>query len=302
MSEDDKEPLVTDEEQKFIDKLFADSADVPDEDDPAQNHYLLANMAISMLTSRAKGEEINPDFLSELAKIALKQGKALQEQQAQIEHLKDIAFIDDVSGLYNKKGFNDHVQTELNRQSRNEDTEVAVFFLDLNNFKPINDNLGHEEGDAALKLVAEKLTEILRETDTVARYGGDEFTILVTAPKGHREHFDTVEKKLHDLLINNKINYKGYDIGSAIGKAISGEHPHVKHETVDSLIKRADLAMYENKRAQKEGTLESDRQDLQTAPEENWALRLGRHIGLDKVVPSLYNPDQRTIVSSVPVA
>lgn len=128
-------------------------------------------------------------------------------------------------------------------QAKREKAHCAVMFLDLNKFKPINDNLGHDVGDLVLQEVARRLTGIVRESDTVARIGGDEFIVILHEIKGTisidimaKKIISAIEKPMH--LLNHDVG-----ISTSVGVAVYPRHGLVAEE----LIKNADIAMYQSK-------------------------------------------------------
>jgi len=102
----------------------------------------------------------------------------ISERRALEDQLRHLAFHDSLTRLANRVLFRDRVEHALDRAQRS-GQPVALMFLDLDNFKAINDNLGHEEGDRLLVTTARQLTRHTRASDTVARLGGDEFAILI---------------------------------------------------------------------------------------------------------------------------
>ena len=141
--------------------------------------------------------------------------------------------------------FNDRVDHALQRCTR-DSTQVALLFLDLNDFKNINDTYGHTIGDQTLQIVAKRLKSLLREEDTVARLGGDEFLILIESHVSEENIKQVVTKIIDDVTHSTMIDGHEINIGVSIGIAIgpSGE------QDVQSLISAADHAMY---RAKNEG-------------------------------------------------
>lgn len=164
----------------------------------------------------------------------------LLESQAELRHM---AHRDPLTGLPNRHLLADRMNQALSRAQRN-NTLVAVLFLDLDSFKPINDTFGHEAGDIALKQVAARLTKTLRRVDTLARVGGDEFVVLLS-DLGEDVRFvaDAVAKKCLEVFDQDfDINGDACRLGTSIGIAISrGNH------APDKLLTHADKAMYQSK-------------------------------------------------------
>ncbi len=159
--------------------------------------------------------------------------------QAEIDSI-----IDPLTGLLDKAGIQKFSKAQF-AAARRDEREIGIFFLDLNRFKPINDELGHENGDKALKLCAKSLTANIRREDIVSRYGGDEFVIIMTNEKKHDWNIEY--SKLEDLF-DGQIIYKSdegkqYPIGASIGFVIAkdGELP-------EKAIDRADAEMYKVKK------------------------------------------------------
>lgn len=156
-----------------------------------------------------------------------------------------LARTDALTGILNKAGLFDAGNQRIAYSERHNHA-TAVFFADLTKFKPINDQLGHEEGDAALKLVAQKIVETVRKDDIVGRYGGDEFVIIMTNEDPDYD-FSIPQKKLQNLFENgitytSSKNSKEYPVGADLGMAIVAED-----EDAASAITRADKIMYKNK-------------------------------------------------------
>jgi diguanylate cyclase (GGDEF)-like protein len=124
---------------------------------------------------------------------------------------------------------------------------AAIMFLDLDGFKNVNDTLGHDAGDYVLKQVAQRLLSCVRETDTVARVGGDEFLIIATEIHHPDNAAHIAEKVIQTVSQPIMINGEQAVVGTSIGIALYPEHS----EEMDRLIKLADEAMYKVKNAGK---------------------------------------------------
>jgi diguanylate cyclase (GGDEF)-like protein/PAS domain S-box-containing protein len=149
------------------------------------------------------------------------------------------AFYDALTGLANRALFRDRVEHALTRTSRDR-SEVAVLFLDLDNFKQVNDTLGHAAGDSLLKVVAARLLNATRGCDTVARLGGDEFAVILEHVRCENDASVVAERIAHalrtpiDLDSGNTVR-----VSSSIGIARADGA-----ENVDELLRNADVAMY----------------------------------------------------------
>jgi diguanylate cyclase (GGDEF)-like protein len=163
------------------------------------------------------------------------------------EQIKQLAFYDGLTGLPNRRLLLERLD-RLFISSRRTDKRGAILFIDLDHFKLLNDTLGHDMGDELLKQVAARLTESVRESDTVSRFGGDEFVVLLeNLSAGYQDAVDETKKITQLILADlNKPYYLGlieYISTPSIGVAFLGEHG----ETQDDLLKHADIAMYHAK-------------------------------------------------------
>nr|WP_067286221.1 EAL domain-containing protein [Marinobacterium profundum] len=165
---------------------------------------------------------------------------AQKHSQAQIEQL---AFYDPLTQLGNRRLFREQLDQEL-RKVRRTGQQLAVFYLDLDNFKQINDTLGHDIGDRLLQAIAGHLRVTLRETDIIARLGGDEFIILLPQVTGLGQAKKVAEKLLNAL--RTPIPVAGHEvlITFSIGITLAPDDG----DTWSVLMKNADLAMYRAKR------------------------------------------------------
>jgi diguanylate cyclase (GGDEF)-like protein/PAS domain S-box-containing protein len=158
------------------------------------------------------------------------------------QRINQLAYYDTLTGLPNRRTFFDRLNQALSLASR-ENRLVGLLFLDLDNFKDINDTLGHEYGDRFLREVADRLGEVMRESDTLARIGGDEFVILLTALSSQVGAAIAARRIL--ALISRPFTMEGKQLFSSasIGIAL---YPDDGHDQ-DSLFKCADTAMYHAK-------------------------------------------------------
>ncbi len=158
------------------------------------------------------------------------------------DHIAYLAYHDELTGLPNRTLFNDRLTIAL-AHARRFNRIVAVFFLDLDHFKRINDTLGHTAGDQLLDGVAGRLQEVTRISDTVARLSGDEFTILLSEV-AHEEDSARIGRKVLDALAQ-RFTIEGHHvyIGASMGIALFPRDG----EDAETLLKNADSAMYRAK-------------------------------------------------------
>jgi diguanylate cyclase (GGDEF)-like protein/PAS domain S-box-containing protein len=169
----------------------------------------------------------------------------ITERKALEEQLRQLAFHDSLTLLANRSLFRDRVQHSLTLAQRNRH-QVAVMFLDLDNFKNVNDTLGHDAGDRLLQAVAQRLVKSTRSSDTVARLGGDEFAILVESFPGPHEVERLAGVLIERLDMPFALGATQVHVSASIGVAYSS--PDI---TADSLLSKADIAMYHAKSAGK---------------------------------------------------
>ena len=156
--------------------------------------------------------------------------------------LASLAMYDQQTGLPNRRLFEDRARMAFARQRRSPDKVCALLFLDLDGFKGINDQFGHKAGDAVLSATAERIRSVLRQNDTVARWGGDEFIILL-----ENVTQDAIEAYMHRLRdkIESPIEFEEcrLKVGVSIGFAICSE----TSGSLDDILKVADKRMYADK-------------------------------------------------------
>ena len=162
------------------------------------------------------------------------------------EKLKHQAYFDSLTGIPNRTLFLDRSEIALNQAKRSNEG-LAVIFIDLDEFKELNDTLGHDAGDVMLKTVAQRFINCARKSDTVSRRGGDEFTILMPRIKNIEDAVKLAER----ILLSNKnaisIKEKMVFPKTSIGISI---YPH-DGDSIETLINNADKAMYYAKKSGK---------------------------------------------------
>ncbi|MFC7419935.1 EAL domain-containing protein [Iodobacter arcticus] len=165
------------------------------------------------------------------------------------QEIRRLAFYDPLTGLANRRLLADRLkQARINAARSNQ--HGALMFLDLDHFKQLNDNLGHDLGDLLLQQVATRLLECVREGDSVARLGGDEFVVLLEALSSHAHEAVTqtelvANKILETLALPYSLNEHVYSSTPSIGIVLFME----EHESMEELLKKADVAMYQAKSA-----------------------------------------------------
>ncbi|HEX8154779.1 MAG TPA: EAL domain-containing protein [Thermoanaerobaculia bacterium] len=166
----------------------------------------------------------------------------ISERKRAEEQIEYQAYHDALTGLPNRLLFRDRLTVALAHAKRMHEC-VAVMFLDLDRFKYVNDTLGHSLGDELLKAIATRLRAVLREEDSIARMGGDEFTVLITDVKS-AEHAAKIAQKLLDAIAH-PVRIEGHElfITTSIGIAL---YPN-DGDTAEALLKNADNAMYRAK-------------------------------------------------------
>jgi diguanylate cyclase (GGDEF)-like protein/PAS domain S-box-containing protein len=164
-------------------------------------------------------------------------------RKAAEERVLRMANYDALTDLPNRTLISDRLQQAVIK-ARRDKTHMAVMFLDLDQFKPVNDTMGHEVGDHLLKQVAERLLDCVRASDTVARLGGDEFVVLLPTIEQKQDATVVAEKILHALNQPFVVAGNTLHISSSIGIAAYPEHG----DDEKLLLINADIAMYNAKK------------------------------------------------------
>jgi len=160
------------------------------------------------------------------------------------EKIQQMAFHDSLTGLPNRKLFSDRLAIALAQAKRNQ-KKVGIAMLDLDHFKDINDTLGHDAGDLLLKAATMRLNAALRQGDTVARFGGDEFLLILPDLKAIEDAIPVAQKIVDSFNKPFLIDTHQLVVTTSIGIAV---YPHDGTDE-GSLLKNADIAMYQAKQA-----------------------------------------------------
>lgn len=160
--------------------------------------------------------------------------------------LEKLAYYDTLTGLPNRRLFMEKLARAI-AHSRMHDLAFGLIFIDLDNFKWVNDTLGHDRGDWLLKVVAERTQSAVREMDTVSRLGGDEFTVILLELADQAEGERLCQAILDALKPPVMLGSHSHQAGASLGLAVCDGYS----VTIDSALKQADLAVYEAKAAGK---------------------------------------------------
>lgn len=178
----------------------------------------------------------------------LQRQKAQEELAQHEELLRFMAYHDTLTGLPNRDLFKDRVQQALS-SARRQHGKVALLFLDLDNFKYINDSLGHSAGDAVLKEIGERLKRLVRDGDTVARLGGDEFVVLISGIKDSSEAAVAADRIHSAVAVQHDVQGVSLATTCSIGISIFPEDG----TDCESLLQNADAALCSAKEGGRHG-------------------------------------------------
>ena len=237
--------------------------------------------------NRRKNGEVYPAWITVTA-VRSAQGEVthyvgtqtdISQRKAAEEEIRLLAFYDPLTGLPNRRLMADRLQHSLATSARS-GTGGALLFVDLDNFKDLNDTRGHETGDQLLRQVAARLGGCVRSGDTVARLGGDEFVLLIESLSPHTHEAATQAETvgravLHALAQGYSLGGHTYHSSCSIGVALYAD----AQGSVDELLKRGDLAMYQAKGAGR-NTLRFFDPRTQAAVTARTALESGLHEAL----------------------
>lgn len=203
-----------------------------------------APLGMLVILPRNEGERKNGKkrLISTISNIL-----AISLKNAQEYHrLKEMAITDGLTGVYNHKGFKHFIRKEFKRVKRYR-KPLSLIMIDVDNFKVINDTFGHQCGDYILRELAAFLKSSVRETDIVARYGGDEFAIIL--PETERGRAGKLIKRMSNSIMNHPFQWGSERIKVEISYGISTAEELQNREGEEEFIRRADLRLYIQKQS-----------------------------------------------------
>ncbi len=204
------------------------------------NHFIGALNLGSRSPNRFQAD-MGTQFLQHLAAVI----SACIDNARLQENIKRIGLLDPLTGINNRRFFDQRVAEEVNLATR-QHSSLACLFVDLDHFKKVNDNYGHQTGDAVLKKVAQGLAEIMRTSDVLARYGGEEFVILLanTEQQAAYDIAERIRKTIADVVFHIDHNTR-LSVTLSIGLAVMNKNTAIR--TAEQLLHHADKAVYEAK-------------------------------------------------------
>jgi diguanylate cyclase (GGDEF)-like protein/PAS domain S-box-containing protein len=245
--------------------------------------------------NRRKNGEVYPEWLT-ITAVKGEDGTTthyvgtfndITERKEAEDRIKELAFYDALTHLPNRRLLADRLRQALAASVRSK-REGALLFIDLDNFKTVNDTQGHDTGDLLLQEVARRLVGIFREADTVARFGGDEFVVVLADLSANPEEAAAQarivgEKILTALGEPYQISTQAFRCTPSVGITLFGN----RHGGTDDLMKQADIAMYQAKDAGR-NTLRFFDPELQSAMMERTSLEADLHKAIEEEQFLLY--------------
>ena len=214
---------------------------------------LIGNEVVAVLEFYSERRE-EPDLrlLNLMGNIGTQLGRVVERERARAatlrlaEEVRNLSIRDELTGLYNRRGFLELSRLVIQQTDRARGSAL-LFFLDLNGMKQINDQLGHEEGDQALRDTAGVLRATFRASDVVARLGGDEFVALL--PEANAQQLESFVARIQaEITARNQKPGQRYRLSASVGGTL---YDSSRPESIEALLVKADTLMYEEKRARK---------------------------------------------------
>jgi two-component system, cell cycle response regulator len=232
--------------QNLLQGQLASDADAPAAGTPfpAMLWEKLTVGKVTLVMGGGRLEPFSPEE-AELFRIFILQGEAGIKNLVLFDQVKSMAIRDSLTGLYNYGYFRESLHYEVEK-SRRYRTPLSLLFLDIDDFKRINDTLGHLKGDKIMRQVAGILKKGIRQADLLCRYGGDEFVMLVSQTP--QDQAIMLAERLRQRVAQSSLNRAGHDLMVTVSIGVAGLEPEM---TVEGLIKAADKAHYQAKQAGK---------------------------------------------------
>lgn len=207
----------------------AESADIVQALEIGANDYITKPFALPVVTARVKSQLLIRKMVAALERAN--------------EKLKDLSFLDGLTGIPNRRRFDDHLQGEWRRMMRR-NLPLSLIMVDIDHFKSFNDTYGHEEGDRVLKLVASTLNRLARRSgDLVARYGGEEFAVILPE-NDNRQAMGVAEKMRQAVSILQLDSDNRIQVTISAGVCTMNPHPN---NSIKDLLSVADALLYQAK-------------------------------------------------------
>ena len=223
--------------------------------DDARDTQVVLITCLSDMENKIKGVElgaddylikpIEPRELQARVKVLLKKKAYLDSLHAHYAKALNSALLDGLTGLYNHAYLKRFLDLEIKRSQR-QGHSTSLLMIDLDNFKQINDRLGHMAGDAILREVARRVKDSIREIDVAARYGGEEFAVVL--PYGDSQALRKVGERIRGLIENRPFLIPGREDDQQVTVSVGGAVYPTDAATVDALIDTADRMLYQAKR------------------------------------------------------
>ena len=191
-------------------------------------------------------QELNERLLTRAYAMVAEAERLIAQQRQRIKTLETLSFSDELTGVLNRRGFEMAMAREMSFAQRDPGATGTVIMIDLDGFKQVNDRFGHAAGDAYLQAVARCLTTSLREGDTIARIGGDEFAVIL--PRSRPIAGQRRAVQLQAQLAATSLNWNGLALPL---RASIGAAPYEGGDRTTDVLKRADARLYANKTARK---------------------------------------------------
>lgn len=209
--------------------------------------FVELNKKKSLIKVERERAEVAENYIKELQGYVTEQESANKSLKESKEKFRHIAFHDVLTDLPNRSLFLETLKFVLEKHKQTSNFNFAVLFLDLNRFKTINDSLGHSTGDRLILAVAKRLTDLARQEDLVARFGGDEFGIILNSVSGIEEIIvlaDSIKREISNpFYIGERQVFSSVSIGIAVGNK--------EYFEAEDILRDADIAMYHAKENEK---------------------------------------------------